>query len=165
MAGKRTYSLNKNSVKKCNKCGQFKNVAEFGWVNKKRGWKQSQCRECTRKKLYTHYKKKIKPIHDYLKAHPCVDCGETDFRVLEFDHVRGEKNFNVGSSWSKPWHLIEKEMSKCEVRCKNCHAKRHWEDGYGDIGPKIKDEDAIEYYDIEESSANQTSGWWQTSLI
>lgn len=53
----------------------------------------------------------------------CVDCGNRDIRVLEFDHVTGRKLANVArmvidSSLDK----IIAEVSKCEVRCRNCHA-------------------------------------------
>jgi hypothetical protein len=53
----------------------------------------------------------------------CVDCGESDPRVLDFDHVYGEKITNisdmVGSSYSIK--TIKEEIRKCDVRCSNCH--------------------------------------------
>jgi predicted transcriptional regulator len=64
-----------------------------------------------------------KVVLDYLETHSCVDCGITDVRVLEFDHVRGTKidcvSVGVKDSWSVE-KLIE-EINKCEVRCANCH--------------------------------------------
>ena len=59
----------------------------------------------------------------YLKTHPCVDCGETNPVVLEFDHVNGEKHFNIGEATSRSISLrrVISEVGKCEVRCANCH--------------------------------------------
>ncbi|WP_413319571.1 hypothetical protein AA0Z99_03710 [Agrococcus sp. 1P02AA] len=53
----------------------------------------------------------------------CVDCGRSDIRVLEFDHVRGVKVASVGSMVRRGRALvvIRAEIEKCEVRCRNCH--------------------------------------------
>jgi hypothetical protein len=64
-------------------------------------------------------------INDYLKANPCVDCGESDPIVLEFDHVFGDKKYNV-ADLLKGYYAIETiklEIKKCEVRCANCHRR------------------------------------------
>lgn len=63
----------------------------------------------------------------YLKENPCVDCGEKDTRVLDFDHVRGKKIKNVSDmvkSGNCSWNRIKNEIDKCQVRCANCHRKK-----------------------------------------
>ena len=73
-------------------------------------------------------------LYYYLVKHPCVDCGEIDIVVLEFDHVRGKKSHDVNRMLSKDysWTKIEEEIVKCDVRCANCHRRRtahkygHW---------------------------------------
>lgn len=64
-----------------------------------------------------------KYMKDYLATHPCVDCGNTDVRVLDFDHVRGEKNNNVTTLAHTAGSLtrVIAEIDKCDVRCANCH--------------------------------------------
>ena len=53
----------------------------------------------------------------------CVDCGTSDLRVLEFDHVRGEKVASIGQLMrGASLQKIKAEVAKCEVRCRNCHA-------------------------------------------
>jgi hypothetical protein len=69
-----------------------------------------------------------KYIWDYLMDHPCVDCGNTDPVVLDFDHVQGKKKFNIGARGSHTIKAIKVEIAKCEVRCANCHRIRHWEE-------------------------------------
>ena len=63
-------------------------------------------------------------IWSYLSEHPCVDCGETDIDLLEFDHVRGTKIFSIGNRQNRAGlPTIKKEIAKCDVRCANCHRK------------------------------------------
>lgn len=65
-------------------------------------------------------------IIEYLKVHPCVDCGETDIRVLDFDHVIGIKTYAVARllGYHSTTNKLELEIAKCEVRCANCHRKK-----------------------------------------
>ena len=61
---------------------------------------------------------------EYFAAHPCIDCGETDPIVLEFDHLR-DKRFDIGAALAyRNWQSILDEIEKCEVVCANCHRRR-----------------------------------------
>ena len=67
-------------------------------------------------------------ITTHLKTNPCVDCGETDAIVLEFDHVLG-KDFNISDAARKGVSMkkLKDEIAKCEVRCSNCHRRKTYE--------------------------------------
>lgn len=55
----------------------------------------------------------------------CADCGVWGpAEVLSFDHVRGEKQFDIGSRWDVSRAAADEEISKCEIVCHNCHAIR-----------------------------------------
>lgn len=60
----------------------------------------------------------------YLLTHPCVDCGETDVVVLQFDHVHGKKRKEISGMMDCSWASIEAEIAKCDVRCANDHARK-----------------------------------------
>lgn len=62
----------------------------------------------------------------HLLNHPCVDCGETDIRVLDFDHVRGKKKFSICvlQQRSVAVATLLLEIEKCVIRCANCHRKK-----------------------------------------
>ncbi len=131
--------------KQCGKCKSTIDIKYFNKKSKKSNGDiiyQSYCKECNKirsKKYYRDniekHKKQVsikrkkftdrnnKIVLDYLKTHPCIDCGITDVRVLEFDHVRGDKKTTVsqlrGSGFSE--NTLLEEISKCEVRCANCH--------------------------------------------
>ena len=62
---------------------------------------------------------------EYLNNHPCVDCGNSDIEVLQFDHTdEKEKKYDVSIMLSYSWTTIKIEIDKCQVRCANCHMKR-----------------------------------------
>ena len=139
----------------CPGCGEERDIEkDFRWRDKDRVIRHTRCKCCQSQVSKQHYKNNKQPyldrartreilviednqrrLTDYLHHHPCVDCGQTDIRVLEFDHVRGNKSNNiarmVGEGFS--WSTIEAEINKCEVRCANCH--------------RIK--------------TNERSGWWR----
>lgn len=62
-----------------------------------------------------------------MKQSSCVDCGIDDPIVLDFDHVRGVKEFSISDAirTNKSYERITAEIQKCEIRCANCHRKRH----------------------------------------
>jgi L-lysine 2,3-aminomutase len=125
-------------MKICPRCGK---AGEFHKDKKHRDGLQSFCKRCNSKqaKLYYRQNKERYKAHaararqeskqgvlDYLAEHPCVDCGESDPVVLDFDHVRGKKTYNIAWMVSSRYPLatILKEIEKCEVRCANCHRRR-----------------------------------------
>jgi hypothetical protein len=136
-----TVGVNK---KTCIKCDTEKLLDEFAFKCKAKGTRHSYCKLCFRKVRTDHYQqnkqetlrrirtrnaevraKNQRLLHEYLLKHPCVDCGEPDPVVLEFDHIQGDKIKAVSvllrESWS--WQSILAEIQKCEVRCANCHRR------------------------------------------
>jgi 5-methylcytosine-specific restriction endonuclease McrA len=67
-------------------------------------------------------------ITAHLKDNPCVDCGEADPIILEFDHVVG-KDFNISDAVRKGVGMkkLKDEIAKCEVRCSNCHRRKTYQ--------------------------------------
>jgi hypothetical protein len=57
-------------------------------------------------------------VYQYLLTHPCLHCGETDPRVLEFHHRDpSEKDMDVTHMLSGGYSIkrIEAELEKCDV--------------------------------------------------
>jgi hypothetical protein len=139
-------------MKQCVTCGEFKSDDQYSFRNKTLNRRWGTCKECQskqRKEWYEGNKDKHidnvrknkkrtiaeaqQYIWDYLATHPCVDCGESNPVVLEFDHVRGQKRKAVGDLARQGYSLeaIRTEISKCVVRCANCHrTKTHNERGW-----------------------------------
>jgi hypothetical protein len=61
---------------------------------------------------------------EFFASHPCVDCGESDPVVLEFDHLE-DKSFNIAKGLrDRSWAALVDEIAKCDVVCANCHRRR-----------------------------------------
>ena len=132
-------------TKRCYDCGLLKPIEEFAFHNNSTGTRQARCRVCHAKYRHEHYVRnrdryirqevaRIRGyrdenrllIREYLRAHPCVDCGESDIVVLDFDHRDpAAKTHNVILlAMHKPWTRVLLEIAKCDVRCANCHRRK-----------------------------------------
>lgn len=129
-------------MRRCTRCREEKSIEAFNFKYKEKGIRQSHCRQCAslliRKHYLAHkeyYLKKARSrnnrmrtevrnyVWGFLKSHPCVDCGETDPIVLEFDHIV-EKKDNIGTMIKySSVKGIKEEINNCEVRCANCHRR------------------------------------------
>jgi hypothetical protein len=61
------------------------------------------------------------------KNKPCADCGKKfPYYVLDFDHVKGKKSFNISSAVNMGVSLerLLEEIKKTEIVCSNCHRER-----------------------------------------
>ena len=131
--------------KTCPHCKRTLALTDFNW--KLKGEKRaSYCKECSRKYIKNHYlrnrkyylqkarsrNKQIRNrayqyIASFMLSHPCVDCGEKDILVLEFDHRDRTRKSEDVSRIIRQTGSLEKlalEISKCDVRCANCHRKK-----------------------------------------
>jgi hypothetical protein len=64
-------------------------------------------------------------ILGHLSGHPCIDCGEVDPVVLEFDHIQPKRAMvSYLVAHGAPLARIEEEVRRCEVVCVSCHRRR-----------------------------------------
>lgn len=128
----------------CSRCKETKDESQFGWKSSAKAERQGYCKECGKKyhrewyhrnhaKALEGSKRSDKNIFVrngafvkvYLESHPCIDCGERDIEVLDFDHVRGIKKENIAYMIRKySLEMLKDEIGKCEVRCANCHRRK-----------------------------------------
>ena len=143
-------------TKNPNYCYEILPIEKFPWKNKSKGLRYHNCSSCKYKSEMRRYNKltpeakqrrddqkngyqrpdlqrarrdRLISIVNEIKLNiGCVDCkGTFHPRILEFDHVRGTKKFNISDMVTRLLQedAILKEIEKCEVRCAPCHRTRH----------------------------------------
>jgi protein-arginine kinase activator protein McsA len=129
-------------TKVCQKCKAEKDILLFSWRSKNKGTRQSYCKDCATKVRMEYYW--LDPVSHREKADArrdigfdfvytllaesagCIDCGEKDLVCLDFDHISGTKISAISVMMNNGWALekIKEEISKCVIRCANCHRKK-----------------------------------------
>lgn len=131
-------------LKYCGACMQSKPTSEFNRRTASWDGLDSICRDCNRAKARAYYARNreahirrivagkherraraLDLVGRHLITHPCVDCGETDIRVLDFDHREGSDKGAEVMRLAQGGHgraRVAAEIAKCDVRCRNCHA-------------------------------------------
>ena len=131
-------------MKYCARGDHYKPIEEFGL---RYGKPQPYCKECNRLYQREHYQKH-KSVYkkdalrrkwkirynalEFVKRFVednggCSECHETDFVVMEFDHIdRSTKTYTISQlvSMGSSIKRIENELRKCRIVCCNCH-RRH----------------------------------------
>lgn len=116
--------------KKCNSCGEKKEIRKF-YIRKYSSGNVSlryQCKKCDREFDRKSKKDRYKKVMQYKIEHGCIECGYDDHPfLLDFDHPEEvEKVASVSElicgeySENKIW----KEIKKCDVICKKHHIMR-----------------------------------------
>ena len=134
-----------SALRVCARCHEAKSLAEFPIKNVATGSRGSYCIPCRREYSREHYRRNVaayvakakrqaaidRPLNRayvlaFLSTHPCVDCGEPDPVVLEFDHRDpAAKRSEVGRLiHSSTINKVREEIERCDVRCGNCHRIR-----------------------------------------
>src|SRR5216110_3444531 len=124
-------------MRACTKCGELKPLDQFPPVRRGEPKLQTWCRECfadanarnyqsnrerERARIYRYIAKRRAEVGqkmiDYLREHPCVDCGERDIVVwssitsaTRWPMSRPTRGAGARGRASKP------RYEKCEVRC------------------------------------------------
>src|SRR5213594_4719020 len=72
----------------------------------KRAWYEKN-RETHKAKVRANHDRAVREnrarVLEYLWTHSCVDCGESDPIILEFDHVTGKKRESISLAVSRGW--------------------------------------------------------------
>ncbi len=137
-------SIVSEGEKRCSRCQQDKVLSQFD--RGRSGKPASYCKACLSLYCRNHYvanaaahnrrragnrrrdvARNRKFVQQFLREHPCVDCGEENPLFLEFDHTNpGEKLDAVStlSATGRGLAMIKREIARCEVRCIICHRRR-----------------------------------------
>lgn len=80
-------------------------------------------------KKFENLRKKER-FREFLRAlkesHPCTDCHLFyPAVVMEYDHVRGLKSYDVSKMSLVSLGRVAQEIDKCDLVCANCHRLRH----------------------------------------
>lgn len=131
-------------MKKCPKCNVDKDESMFHKDKSQKSGLCCYCKECSCKKESNRYSEDVinqreyrkalniknndlkrSYVFNYLAEHPCIDCGESDPIVLEFDHILGKKAGTISNMiTNNGLEKIKEEIKKCVVRCANCHRRK-----------------------------------------
>lgn len=128
-------------VKSCSTCHEIRPLTDCNMRRSAFDGRQARCRSCSRvwyveNRVQHKVNTKARSVRvrleyrqrllAHLREHPCVDCGEDDVRVQEFDHEPAHvklADVSMLISDAGAWRVIEAEMAKCSVRCASCHRR------------------------------------------
>lgn len=128
----------------CSTCHKDLALKNFSFKNKTKQILKRICKKCHADYRRQHYLKNKQKylekarrwnkkqgeilrvyLYQRLSKSKCVDCGEDDVLVLEFDHI-DNKRFGIAQMYKNRYSLdaVKEELERCVVRCANCHRRK-----------------------------------------
>lgn len=115
----------------CRYCNNVYPIDTFELANVIKGieYRRWRCNKCY---IEVKHKRRLELREWFIelkKTKECIECGNSDFRVLDFHHHTDkviEVSISVDGRWGKD--RILSEIDKCDVLCSNCHRILHWEE-------------------------------------
>ena len=129
----------------CARCRRQLPTSDFNFRDRAQRLLQSYCRECSNanwrewysipenrarhlSSLKARRRRRYERNRDYirrLKSVPCADCmGSFPPEAMDFDHLDDKIDLISKMVYQVGFETLERELSKCEVVCANCHRMR-----------------------------------------
>ena len=128
-------------MRKCTSCKKDKPLSEFRRNKNLKDGYQYYCKSCASGRIKTDYDEKYaekvrertysrfklhRAFLNKVKSIGCRLCSENEPVCLDFHHRDpSKKEFVISERRNTSMERLINEIEKCEVLCKNCHAKVH----------------------------------------
>ena len=116
------------NTKICTKCGKELPLTDFHWRNKAKGIKRSECKYCHNDYMNQKNAQNREIVHSLKQNSCCAKCGEKRWYVLDYHHINPENKIKTVAKLMvhSSTDTTLKEIDKCILLCKNCHAEFHY---------------------------------------
>lgn len=134
---KETYAICEKTVfgfQLCSRCLNYKEKSDFEHQNRHGIAKCFTCREYLAPVANLSNPgnvKRRKLVEFYIslkKGQKCIDCGNAEYKVLEFDHRNPKEKLKQVKEMTTI-ETMKSEAAKCDLRCVNCHQIKTIKDG------------------------------------
>ncbi len=118
--------------KRCPKCNLVKESSNFN--SKKSGSGiRSWCISCEVRIRWEKHRGFKQKCVEY-KGGKCQICGYNQcLSAMDFHHINSEeKDYQISEIRCKPWEIVQLELDKTILLCRNCHAELHEKEGWKD---------------------------------
>jgi len=121
-------------MKYCHACQEEKEITDFFKDKNRPDGASTQCKLCHKERINKRHRKHREYLNQYKLDKGCASCGYNELPyVLHFDHIDPSSKdkvlkgrYGIEAKWGMD--RINKELTKCQILCANCHAiKTHKE--------------------------------------